>query len=157
AHRADVACRSFEELRHRDTAYAIAALQGLAALHEQEHRPDEALECLEDITRLVPDNVHFWRLRAEACAVRQRPADAAAAYRQAIGLRPRRREEAEIRRRLIGQLVAAGDTDGAREELERLISSDDNLTPEVAKLAEQLDLAGLRRSSTRQARPQSAL
>jgi len=138
ARRTDLARRSFEEMRQRDSGYAVSALRGLAIVHELEHRPEEALQCLEEITRIVPDNLHFWRFLADARAAEHQPAAAAAAYRQALRQRPRRREAAEIRQRLIKQLVDAGDAEGAREELERLISSDDNLSAEVERLVEQV-------------------
>jgi tetratricopeptide (TPR) repeat protein len=147
AQRTDLARRSFEVMRERDSGYAVAALRGLSMVHEQEHRPEQSLRCLEEITRLLPDNLHFWRLLADSRAARHQPAAAAAAYRQALRLRPRRREAAEIRQRLITQLVDAGDIDSARAELERLISSDDNLSQDVARLVEQLDLSGAARRS----------
>jgi tetratricopeptide (TPR) repeat protein len=138
ARRTDLARRSFEEMRQRDKRYTISALRGLSIVHELEHRPDESLKCLEEITRVAPDNLHFWRLLADARAVQHQPAAAARAYRQALRLRPRRREAAEIRQRLIRQLVDAGDANGARGELERLISNDDHLTPELEGLVEQV-------------------
>jgi tetratricopeptide (TPR) repeat protein len=145
AQRTDLARRSFEEMRRRDNRYTIAALRGLSVVHELEHHPEESLQCLEEITRVAPENLQFWRLLAEVRAARHQFAVAASAYRQALRLRPRRREAAEIRQRLIRLLVDAGDTAGAREELERLISSDDNLTPDIAMLVEQLDLSGAAR------------
>ena len=143
AGRIDLARQCFGALHEREIAYAIAALQGMARLHDIEERPDEALKCLEEITQLVPDNSHFWRLLAEARAARHDFAAAAAAYRQVLRQPLRRRDESEIRQRLVRQLIAAGDADSAREELQSLASADDNLTVDVLALINQLDtLAG---------------
>jgi predicted Zn-dependent protease len=154
ANRTSLARQAFEELRKRDAAYAISALWGLSVVHELEHRPEESLQCLAEITRVAPENLHFWRLLADARAARHQSGAAASAYRQALRLRPRRRDAAEIRQRLVRQLVEAGDTAGARAELEQLISSDDNLTPEVVRLIEELDFAGVARASSAAAGPQ---
>jgi len=153
ARRTDLARRSFEEMRQRDSGYAVSALRGLSIVHELEHRPEEALQCLEEITRVVPDNLHFWRLLADARAAGQQPGPAASAYRQALRLRPRRREAVEIRQRLIRQLVAAGDAESARDELEQLISSDDNLSSEVEGLLEQIGRLAVEQASSIGARP----
>src|SRR5262249_11104596 len=64
AGRLDLARPPFEALRRREAAYAIAGLHSLATLCDLEQRPDEALQHLETITRIVPDNVHYWRLAA---------------------------------------------------------------------------------------------
>jgi predicted Zn-dependent protease len=139
AGRWDVARLCFGVLRERDTAYAIAGLQGMARLYEIESRPDEALHCLEEITQMVPDNSHFWRLLAEARADRQHSAAAAAAYREVLRQPLRRREEADIRRRLVEQLIASGNASAARDELQRVASDDDNLAADVLALIKQLE------------------
>jgi predicted Zn-dependent protease len=139
AGRMEMARQCFSELSARETAYALVGLRGLAALHESEHRPDEALRCLEEIAQMVPDNPYLWQTFAEACAARHKPAAAAAAYRQVLRQPLRRRDEEEIRRRLVEQLIEAGDAVGARQELECLASVDDNQPPDFFALVEQAE------------------
>jgi predicted Zn-dependent protease len=151
--RIDVARQCFTALRHRQTPCSIAGLQGMAQLYDREQRPDEALRCREEITKIVPNNAYFWRLLAEARAARRLSAAAAAAYRPVLRQPLRRREEADIRARLVAQLIAAGDAAAAREELQRLASADDNLTPEVLALIRQLDKLDVRSSSSEESGP----
>lgn len=130
--------RAYLELRRREGPYAVTALEGLARLHLREQEPGRAYQCLEELTRIAPDDPRGWLGLAYLHEDRQNPAAAAAAYRQALPHIGYRREEISVRHRLVERLIDAGDVDRASEELEALAARVERPTARMQALRERI-------------------
>ena len=113
------------ELSRRDGSDSLFGWQGLATLFSIEKKTDQVVACLEEITRLAPEDPRPWKQLAAAHEEQHNPAAAAAAYRRALEHIVRRRDEIAVRHQLVARLLDAGELAAAGEEIDRLAARDD--------------------------------
>jgi tetratricopeptide (TPR) repeat protein len=134
----DLARRAFLELRTRAPVYAIVALQNLAAIYDLAGRADDAIDCLEEITRAAPEQPHGWCQLAQACDKYERREAAIVAYRRALENHLSGRDERAARHRLVELLIDAGEAAAAGDELERLVAGGNRDGARIERYREQI-------------------